>query len=576
MAKILGKTAGPTTMTKRTLALLWGIVALAVLGCASPSSDPDGTCSNAGPKGSQTEEACACADGRASTQTIDSCTGSVLSACDCSIEQECVGNFGCKGSQTCSAPGEACGACSCPLTDVWPPIYASSGHVVDMSGDGKGHVALLLSGAPWLALINPHGTLIQVQVQSALAWAGRVWATPDGAIVALSRPGQLGVQFQRFDLDGSLVGSGSWSADPKASLVEAAARPDGQLALLASSDSGHTLLTLSSNDELKPTGTLQVTSGQAIGCCNSKPTSFAVSPSGEYLLTGYMQPATGVWWAKVDESGRALANHFFENVNVGKSSPKVVTSTGGEFTAFTSLANFEGGPGMTSVLRLGRKLDELWQRVSGDTHSVLGDFVALPDGALSAGRANAALALVRYDRDGNSWASAISGSDPARLVVASDYNVVVLKQPADQRSNVGFTLEQLSLSPLPAALEPAGGLCELDADCASTHCCFQGAAKAGKCGEEAGCTLNDHCSSDAECASGTCLLGVAVCSQACSQSKDCPANSYCAEACSVMPCVSVCLPQCLGQSANYCEALGSWKCQQTDNTEGVQVSLCQP
>ena len=100
--------------------------------------------------------------------------------------------------------------------------------------------------------------------------------------------------------------------------------------------------------------------------------------------------------------------------------------------------------------------------------------------------------------------------------------------------------------------------------------------RVGQCGEQAGCALDEQCSKDADCASGTCLLGVAVCALPCSQSQTCPENRYCAEACSVMPCASVCLPDCLGKSAGYCEAFGSWKCQKTDNTEGIQVSVCQP
>jgi len=110
----------------------------------------------------------------------------------------------------------------------------------------------------------------------------------------------------------------------------------------------------------------------------------------------------------------------------------------------------------------------------------------------------------------------------------------------------------------------------------SAHCCFQGSNHVGKCGDSAGCELNEQCTHDDQCASGKCLLGVAVCSVPCTQSKDCPANTYCAEACSVKPCISVCLPECVGKNASYCSSLDPWRCQETQNTEGVEVSLCQP
>jgi len=91
-----------------------------------------------------------------------------------------------------------------------------------------------------------------------------------------------------------------------------------------------------------------------------------------------------------------------------------------------------------------------------------------------------------------------------------------------------------------------------------------------------GCELNDQCTQDEQCASGKCLLGIAVCSVPCTQSKGCPANTYCAETCSVKPCISVCLPECLGKNASYCSSLGPWTCKKTQNTEGIEVSLCQP
>ena len=459
----------------------------------------------------------------------------------------------------------------CNPTDGWPAIHASSGRVVDMSSDGQGNVALLLDHAPWLAVVDSHGVLTEIPVRSGLAWAGRVWAAPNGTVVALSSSATSGVQFQRFDADGSLIGSGEW-ADAKSTLVASAVRADGRLALLASSGELHTLLTLSTDDELLVTGTLGSTAAREVGCCNSKPQDFVVSATGEYLLTGYTRPNTGVWWASV---GSTLANHVLEGGNLGYSTPQVVAKNGNQFTAFT--ASFvNGGTGPTSVIRLGAKLDEMWHWTSLDTDSLVEDLVALPDGVLVAGRSKLTPTLTRFDRDGNNLTLPISTTDSMRLVAATDYDILLLEQPANPRSNSGFRLSQWRLSAWNDAAQPSAGICEADADCASLHCCFQGASRVGRCGEQAGCGLDEQCSRDADCASGTCLLGVAVCALPCSQSQTCPENRYCAEACSVMPCASVCLPDCLGKSAGYCEAFGSWKCQKTDNTEGIQVSVCQP
>jgi hypothetical protein len=444
-----------------------------------------------------------------------------------------------------------------------------------MSGDGKGQVGLLLNAEPWLALIDAEGKLAQIPVHSALAWAGRVWAAPNGTFVALSKKSQVGLQFQRFDLDGSLVGSGSWNGDPKATLVAAAPRPDGRLALVLSSGTTHSLLTLSADDELKVTGTLASTSAGEIGCCNSPPESLAVTPAGEYLLAGNTQPEKDLWWAKIDASGKALGNQLIEGNSFSQSPVRVVANVGGQFGAFTD-SDVVSGVGATSVIRFGQKLDQVWHVTSPSDRWLVQDMVALPDSVLVASRTVQAGGVVRYDRDGKSVAVSSSNHDAElRLVAARDYDVVLLEQSPDA-ATTGFTLTGLRLSALPVEGSASGSSCELDADCESAQCCFQGSDHVGKCGDVAGCELNEQCVHDSDCASGKCLLGVAVCTVPCSQSKDCPANSYCAEACSVIPCVSVCLPECLGKSASYCPSLGSWTCQMTKNTEDVEVSLCQP
>jgi len=424
-------------------------------------------------------------------------------------------------------------------------------------------------------VIDKDNEVTPISVHSSLAWASRIWAAPNGTFVALGAARQSGIQFQRFDSEGALVGSGSWSDDPNAALVGAAPLPDGRLALVTSSETGRALLALSPEDVLKVTGTLGFTSSLELGCCNGAPLSFAVTPAGEYLLTGYTKPDTGLWWSKVDRVGGALGNHVWKDTTFGQSVPKVVSGASGTFSAFTASA-VEGGTGQRYVVRLGQHLDELWHVNSPDTRSLVEDLLPLPDGVLVSGRVDLNRALVRFDRDGNSVALGLTLGDSTRLVAASDYDVVLLEQSLDLQTKAGFSLTRIRLPPLPTAPEPAGGICEVGSDCVSAQCCLQGTARVGTCASDAGCPLNTRCAHDEQCENGKCLLGVAVCSQTCSKSEDCPENTYCSEACSEKPCASVCLPDCLGQKAGYCEAFGTWTCQRADNAEGVQVSICQP
>jgi len=237
----------------------------------------------------------------------------------------------------------------------------------------------------------------------------------------------------------------------------------------------------------------------------------------------------------------------------------------------------------TRILRFGQKLEPVWTMSARDEKAVVEDIVALPDGVLLAVRTELAADVIRLDRDGNRFdrnGDAVTMPLPSRgnlyrLLATADYDVVVLEQSRHE-DQMGFSVSDFKLSPLPVATTPSGSACEADADCASAHCCLQGSNHVGKCGDAAGCELNEQCTHDDQCQSGKCLLGVAVCTVPCTQSADCPASTYCAQACSVKPCISVCLPECLGKSASYCSSIGPWKCQKTQNTEGVEVSLCQP
>ena len=526
---------------------LWGIAALVALGCSSgaPSSSNDECASD---RHSTDSQPCTCSDGRESTRAVDHCTGSVVTACACSTTQACVGTLGCKGKQACT-DSTHCAECRCDATDSWKPISASGGRVVHMSTDGKGKVALLLNNAPWLASISVDGQLTQIPARSALNWAGQVWAAPNGTFVALSAAQQLGLQFQRFDVDGSLVGSGSWSDDPKGKLEAIATRPDGRLALMVSSDTAHTLLTLSDDDELKVTASLAPNTAPEVDCCDGPPKpSFIVSPGGDYLLAGKARPDGQLWWAKLDDSGKSLAVNV---ANDGELTPLVaLTNAGVLFGAYTANGS------RARLVRLGQKLEQVWATPARDDQAVVEDLVALPDGALLAARTELAADLIRVDRLGNRFdrngdtvtTPLPSRGNQHRLLAIGDYDIVMLEQ-SRYEDQMGFTVSELKLSALPVEATPSGSACETDADCSSAHCCFQGSNHVGKCGDTAGCELNEQCTHDDQCASGKCLLGVAVCSVPCTQSKDCPANTYCAEACSVKPCISVCLPECVGKNA---------------------------
>ncbi len=526
---------------------------------------------------------CNCSGKPTGSQSVDTCTGTP-SACDCGAPEACdLPELGCAATRVCYPSTSKCGECECKPADAGG-LVNGKGIVHELSVDSAGNVALLLTAAPWIVRVSAKGAAQDVPVRSDLSWASAIWAREDGSIVVLGTVGAV-IQFQRFDSSGALVGSGKWGLADPTSLGGIARRPDGDIAILAVTRSELSIGKLGADDLVSMAFSLDFKTKDPFGdavCCGRQPTSFAIGPAGEYYMAGSYNPSNrvdGIWFAALDPQGVPVAEKFDKAYDLFESSPRIVAGPGGVYSVWTwSYTDREAVD--TYTARLASSMQSVWRVVTDDkTHaSVARDLAPLPDGAVLAGSQAGVPSLLRFTPDGKTI-PLLQGLTTAPDFVerVGDFGLVVVDNLEDSDGQLvsSYQVQRLQLEPLKLAKKATGDSCTENTDCETSRCCHEGAsAAAGVCGDATGCAYKARCSADAECSGGLCLLPAAVCTLACTKSAACPNGSYCALPCSTGDCSGACLPECLVDGTIGCHALGDWTCQMTNNTEGVQVSVC--
>jgi len=563
----------------RSTVLRWCVgLAIALSGCGS---DHDGREAAECRAGSAVAAACDCPDGTTGVGSRDVCTGKLVGTCACAQRVDCeLWEFACAASQRCLS--DDCEPCACNPPTVENVVPLVGPPVVSMTSDRDGGVVLLLGAEPWLARIKVDGTISPLKVQASLAWAGYVWVTPQGSIVALgNRADRPSIQFQRFDPEGTLVGSGTWSLDGDAGTLRGvAAQPDDRLAVLAASDHQIGIGVLDAEkDRIDLVHSTDFSSDPfAHGkCCGRQPSAFTVDSRGNYYAAGSFEPRDridGAWRASFDPAGKPVAEVVEEGFDLYSTEPLLASSAAGVFEAWTWHVT-DRSPFDSYFARLSPTATTYWQNNSMDQGlggSSVSALVALPDGMLAAGTASNADVLLRFDAHGASIRLPIRlDSRPQQLVEVSDYRVAVLEAGSGTAS---YRIHWITLEPLKQRLGTPGEACTEAGECESGLCCFSAAGASGACGEHDGCAMGFSCERDSDCAGGACLAGAGVCAAKCQASADCPKNTFCSTRCFSDDCETVCLPDCTTKGSAACSSFGGTTCSQTSNVENVKVSLC--